>query len=70
MRREVYEETGVKMEADRLGVVHENYFYGDMPSNMGKLIDKVSIFFCLKVPEDFSPACSSFTEDEHEEFLQ
>ena len=24
----------------------------------------------MKVPEDFSPACGSFTEDGHEEFLQ
>lgn len=31
--REVPEETGVKMEIDRLGFVHENYFYGDAPSN-------------------------------------
>lgn len=26
VRREVFEETGVKMEIDRLGFVHENYF--------------------------------------------
>ena len=32
--REVFEETGVQMEIDRLGFVHENYFYGDMPSNL------------------------------------
>ena len=33
--REVFEETGVKMEIDRLGFVHENYFYGDAPTNFG-----------------------------------
>ena len=27
--REVYEETGIRMEVDRLGFIHENYFYGD-----------------------------------------
>ena len=32
--REVFEETGVKMEVDRLGFIHENYFYGDASSNM------------------------------------
>ncbi len=32
--REVYEETGVHMEIDRLGFVHENYFYGDASSNL------------------------------------
>ena len=68
--REAYEETGVKMEVDRLGFVHENYFYGDTASNMGKLIYEISFFFYMKVPEDFSPTCNSFTEDEQEEFLQ
>ena len=68
--REAYEETGVKMEVDRLGFVHENYFYGDAASSMGKLIYEISFFFYMKVPEDFSPTCNSFTEDEHEEFLQ
>ena len=68
--REVYEETGVRMEIERLGFVHENYFYGDAPSNLGKLIYEVSFYFYMKVPEDFEPACRSFTEDEHEEFLR
>ena len=30
--REVFEETGVHMEVDRLGFVHENYFIGDSPA--------------------------------------
>lgn len=68
--REVFEETGVRMEIDRLGFVHENYFYGDATSNKGKLIYEISFFFYMKVPEDFSPVCGSFPEDEHEEFLR
>ncbi len=68
--REVYEETGVRMEIDRLGFVHENYFRGDMASNRGKLIYEISFFFYMKVPEDFSPVCGSFTEDDHKEFLR
>ena len=67
--REVCEETGVRMEVDRLGFVHENYFYGDTASGTGRLIYEVSFFFYMKVPEDFSPVCGSFTEDGHEEFL-
>lgn len=67
--REVYEETGVHMEIDRLGFVHENYFYGDAPSNFGKLIYEISFFFYMKVPEGFAPVCQSFTEDEQEEYL-
>ncbi len=68
--REVCEETGVRLEIDRLGFIHENYFYGDMPSNLGKLIYEVSFYFYMKVPEDFSPVCTSTTEDEQEEYLQ
>jgi len=49
--REVYEETGIRMEVDRLGFVHENYFYGDAESNLGKLIYEISFFF---------PAASNF----------
>lgn len=68
--REVYEETGVKMEIDRLGFVHENYFYGDAPTNLGKLIYEISFFFYMKVPEDFTPVSDSFTEDNSREFLK
>lgn len=68
--REVFEETGVRMEIDRLGFVHENYFYGDDPSKAGKLVYEISFYFYMKVPKDFSPVCVSFTEDGHEEFLQ
>ena len=68
--REVFEETGRRMEIDRLGFVHENYFYGDAKTNLGKLIYEISFFFYMKTPEDFEPACSSFTEDESEEYLR
>ena len=68
--REVYEETGVKMEIDRLGFVHENYFYGDSPSNLGKLIYEISFFFYMNVPCDFAPISESFTEDNSKEHLR
>ncbi len=68
--REVMEETGVNMEVDRLGFVHENYFYGDAPTNFGKLIYEVSFFFYMKIPEDFEPVSESFTEDESKEHLR
>ena len=68
--REVYEETGVKMEIDRLGFVHENCFYGDAPSNMGKPIYEISFFFYMKVPDDFEPVSESFTDDGSEEYLK
>ena len=67
--REVFEETGVKMEIDRLGFVHENYFYGDEPSNLNKPIYEISFFFYMKVPENFTPISESFTEDNGKEHL-
>lgn len=67
--REVTEETGVKMDIDRLGFIHENYFYGDAPTNLGKLIYEISFYFYMKVPNDFVLACNSFTEDGSEEYL-
>ena len=67
--REVFEETGVKMEIDRLGFVHENYFHGDAPSNRNKLIYEISFFFYMKVPDTFAPISESFTEDNSKEHL-
>ena len=68
--REIWEETGVKMEIDRLGFVHENYFYGDAPTNLGKLIYEISFFFYMKVPRDFVPVSESFTEGQSKEYLR
>ena len=61
--REVYEETGVKMEVERLGFVHENYFTCDSGTHIGKPVYEISYFFYMKVPEDFDPGEGSFTED-------
>ena len=58
------------MEIDRLGFVHENYFYGDDPSNLGKLIYEISFFFYMKVPEDFEPVGMVFDEEREQNFLE
>ena len=68
--REVEEETGRRLAIDRLGFVHENYFYGDMPSNMDKLVYEVAFYFYMDVPEDFEPVCASFAESGAKEFLE
>ena len=68
--REVFEETGIQMEIDRLGFIHENYFYGDAPSNLGKLIYEISFYFYMKTPRDFVPISESFTEDNYKEHLK
>ena len=70
VKREVFEETGYKLEIDRLGFVHENYFYGDAKTNFGKLIYEISFFYYMKVPDDFDPECLSSTEDDSKEFLR
>lgn len=61
--REVEEETGVRLEIDRLGFVHENYFWGDSPVKKGQLVYELSYFFYMKTPGDFEPICESITED-------
>lgn len=70
IKREVFEETGIHMEIDRLGFIHENYFWGDSPSNKGKLIYEISFFFYMKVPKGFTPSCMSFTECGSKERLE
>ena len=62
--REAEEETGWRLEVDRLGFVHENYFYGDVPGvNDGELVYEVSYYFYMKVPDDFEPQGESRTDD-------
>lgn len=70
--REVEEETGTRLEIDRLGFVHENYFVGDSPYNRGKLIYEIALYFYMKVPKDFSPneKNDSVTEGGSPEFLR
>lgn len=63
VKREVFEETGVEMEIDRLGFIHENFFPGDSLVKRGKIVHEISMFFYMKVPADFEPKCNSFTED-------
>ena len=67
--REVLEETGARLKVDRLGFVHENYFYGDMPGNRGKLIYEISFYYYMQVPDDFEPAESSMTDAGETEYL-
>jgi 8-oxo-dGTP pyrophosphatase MutT (NUDIX family) len=67
--REVREETGRTLEIDRLGFVTEDFFLGDSPAKLGKLIYELGWYFYMKTPEDFEPACESFTEDGSREYL-
>ena len=68
--REVYEETGVNLEIDRLGFVSENFFYGTIGDNTMRLIYEPGFYFYMKVPEDFEPHCESLTAEGLEERLE
>ena len=70
LRREVYEETSVKLEIDRLGYVHENYFICDSPEKLGKLIYEICFYYFMKVPEEFSLIQHTFKDGGDEEYLQ
>lgn len=67
--REVYEETGIKMEVERLGFVHENFFVGDTGRAKDKMVYEISFYFYMKVPENFEPVCNSFCEGGSKEQL-
>ena len=46
--REVYEETGVKYEIDRLAVIHENLWNGDGAYDKGLSCHEISLYFLMK----------------------
>ena len=46
-----------------------DYIELDAASNRGKLIYEISFFFYMKVPDNFTPVCESFTEDRSKEHL-
>lgn len=45
--REVYEETGIHYEVDRLAFIHENFFFGD-GSLEGKECHELAFYFLMK----------------------
>lgn len=46
--REVYEETGVHYEIDRLAVIHENFFYGNGGSLTGMDCHEICLYYLMK----------------------
>lgn len=45
--REVYEETGIHYEVDKLAFIHENFFLGD-GSLEGKECHEIAFYFLMK----------------------
>ena len=70
VRREVLEVTGFPLEIDRLGFIHEDFFWGDSPAKLGKLIYEIAFYFYMKTPADFEPRCESLTEEGRGERLE
>lgn len=68
--REVFEETGARLAVDRLGFIHENFFYGEDPSKRGKMVYEISFFFYMKVPDDFAPVTERFTDGARTGYLR
>ncbi|MBQ7902818.1 MAG: NUDIX domain-containing protein [Oscillospiraceae bacterium] len=69
VEREIYEETGIKLEADRLGFIHENFFTGSTPSKMGCEVYEITFYFYMKVPADFAVETGAQTADDDRETL-
>lgn len=46
--REVFEETGVQYEIDRLAVIHENFFDSDMGAHKDLCCHEISLYFLMK----------------------
>lgn len=46
--REVFEETGVHYEIDRLAIIHENFFYGDGGTINGYHCHEVAFYYLMK----------------------
>ena len=63
VRREVLEETGCALEIERLGFVHEDFFWGDSPKTEGKLIYELGFYFYMQTPPDFAPRCDGLCEE-------
>ena len=61
--RETEEETGWRLEIDRLGFVHEAYYTMDFGPNAGRSVYELSLYFYMKTPEDFEPRVQSHTFD-------
>ena len=48
VKREVFEETGVHYEVERLAVIHENFFYGDGGTQPDTLCHEVAFYYLMK----------------------
>jgi len=66
--REVYEETQINFEIDRLAFIHENFFIGGFKEN--KPFQEIALFFLMKPHENIKNIkCGSIGSDGGQEAL-
>ena len=61
VKREVFEETGVKYEVERLAFIHENFFKGD-GSLEGKECHEIAFYYLMKPKGSFELNSNSYTQ--------
>lgn len=64
--REVFEETGLHIEIDRLGFIHENFFVEEITK---EVFHELSFFYYMKDVENINVLCSSLTYKGEEESI-
>lgn len=67
VRREVFEETGVHYEIDRLAVIHENFFNENTGTLKGLDCHEISFYFLMKPRGTQELHSSSYTHGAKEE---
>lgn len=64
--REVFEETGIYFDVDRLGFIHENFFIEEVTK---EVFHELSFFYYMKDNVNTHLICKSITENGEEESL-
>ncbi|MTI68005.1 MAG: NUDIX domain-containing protein [Firmicutes bacterium] len=67
IKREVYEETGIMFEIDRMGYIHENFFVLD---HTGEKFHELWVYYYMKPLENYILKCESLTEGGIKEYLE
>lgn len=65
--REVFEETGVRYEIDRLAVIHENFFNENSGTLKGLNCHEIAFYFLMKPRGTQTLNSNSYTHDAREE---
>lgn len=61
VKREVFEETGIEYEVDRLAFIHENFFKGD-GSLEGKECHEIAFYYLMKPRGSFKLNSNSYNQ--------